>query len=575
MVAHFCTPVNLYYNKVQSLPKNRRNAVKNWKKQALAASLSLTCLFSVLPALATGTGETMRIGLYYGDTALPAANLENSVGKGYYLGYSEGQGEFHSLAYTDVTQITMLKTQNMYFKNGAYSDTENGGTVVGCYHLQLGAGYGSFDEANALAARYEGGFPAWIDGSYAVRVGAYPTRADAQKAQDDLGLAEAAIVGTSSYGISVVATKTAQVLFQFDGGEGMPLTVRPGLEESVKAVTWFKGYRYYGDFRYERIKGGNLTVVSLVDSEDYINCVISQEMSESWPVEALKAQAVCARTYAEVQRGRHGDNHFDLCSSTHCQAYIGMSRTGPNTQAAAAQTAGIHAWYDGRLAQTYYFSSSGGATEDPRNVWNGNTEIPYLKGVVDPYETAIADTIQTAYGSRKYRWSITYTGEELAQMLRDKGYQCADIVDLRASEVSPTGNVVTLTFVDSEGKSYSFSREKYVRTWMGTPSVHYTISGSGQYYVNDAGAALNSVNGVYAIGGDGTMTQVGLTEMPHVITANGVEQLVPVAGDTFTLNGAGWGHNVGMSQWGAYAMANQGKTYDEILKFYFTGIELY
>jgi len=548
--------------------------LKNWKKRILAAALCLACCLPVSTVSASGTGENIRIGLYYEDTALAAANLENSTGTGYYMGYTDGDGQFQSLAYTGQTQITMLKTQNMYVQSGAYSDTDNGGSVIGCYHIQVSAGHENFDETNGLAAQYDGGFPAWIGGNYAVRVGAYPTKAAAQEAQAALGLTDSTIVGTSAYGINIVATKTAQILFQFDGGEALPLTVRPGLDESVKAVTWFKGYRYYGDFRYERIKGGNLTVVNLVDMEDYINCVISQEMSESWPVEALKAQAVCARTYAEVQRGRHESSHFDLCSSTHCQAYIGMSRTGSNTQTAAVETAGICAWYGGKLAETYYFSSSGGATEDPRNVWGSTTEIPYLKGVIDPYETAIADTIQTAYGSRKYRWSITYTREELAQLLREKGYQCADIVDFRVSEVSPTGNVVTLTFLDSEGKSYSFSREKNIRTWLGAPSMHYTVSGGGQYYVNDAGDALNSVSGVYAIGADGTVGQVGLTEMPYIVTSGGVEQLVP-AGDTFTLNGAGWGHNVGMSQWGAYAMANQGKTYDEILKFYFTGIELY
>lgn len=548
--------------------------MKNWKKRILAGALCLACCLPMPTVSASGTGEQIRIGLYFEDTALAAANLENSTGAGYYMGYSEEEGEFFSLAYTDETQITMLKTQNLYFKDGVYSDTENGGSVIGCYHIQLSAEHESFDETKQLAAQYDGGFPAWIDGSYTVRVGAYPTKEDALEAQAALELEDTCIVGTSSYGINVVATKTARILFQFDGGEALPLTVRPGLDESVKAVTWFKGYRYYGDFRYERIAGGNLTVVSLVDMDDYINCVISQEMSESWPVEALKAQAVCARTYAEVQHGRHGSSHFDLCSSTHCQAYIGMSRTGPNTEAAAAETADIRAWYDGKLAETYYFSSSGGATEDPRNVWGSKTEIPYLKGVIDPYETAFADTIQTFYGSRKYRWSITYTREELAQLLREKGYQCADIVDFRVSEFSPTGNVVTLTFLDSEGKSYSFSKEKNIRTWLGAPSMHYTVTGGGQYYMNDAGDALSSVNGVYAIGADGTTAQVGLTEMPYIITSGGTEQLAPT-GDTFTLSGAGWGHNVGMSQCGAYAMANLGKTYDEILKFYFTGIELY
>ena len=110
---------------------------------------------------------------------------------------------------------------------------------------------------------------------------------------------------------------------------------------------------------------------------------------------------------------------------------------------------------------------------------------------------------------------------------------------------------------------------------MGAPSFRYTVSGGGEYYVNDQGDYLNSVNGVYAIGAEGTVEQIGLSEMPYYITnVGGVEQLA-VPGDTFTITGAGWGHNVGMSQWGAYAMASQGKTYDEILTFYFTGTELY
>jgi len=292
-------------------------------------------------------------------------------------------------------------------------------------------------------------------------------------------------------------------------------------------------------------------------------------------VEALKAQAVCARTYAEVHPNKHKNGHFDLCGTTDCQAYIGMARTDAVTETAARETSGVRLWYNGELASTFYFSSSGGTTEDIRNIWGGSKEYPYLVGVEDPYELSVADEIEKAYGSRNYRYTITYTKAELAELLRKKGYQCSDIVDFRVSEFSPTGNVVTLTFLDSNGKSYSFSGEKYIRTMMGAPSFHYTVSGGGEYYVDDKGDYLSSVNGVYAIGAEGTVEQIGLTEMPYYITnVGGVEQLA-VPGDTFTITGAGWGHNVGMSQWGAYAMAKQGKTYDEILKFYFTGTELY
>ena len=560
--------------------------MKFWRKRILAMVLCLACLLPAASLASKGQAtensdamEWIRIGLYYGSDALSAANLENHTNSGYTFGYTDSEFNFHPLAYTgtDMTQITMLKTQNMYYGGGSsYSTENNGGTAVGCYHLQVGAGYATYEEAAAVASQYDGGYVAWIQGVYEARTGAYTSKDAAMEAQASRGLTESStIVGTSSYGINIVATKSARILFQFDGGAEIPLTVRPGLNPDVKPITWFKGYRYYGDFRYERIDGGNLTVVSLINMDDYINCVISQEMSKSWPVEALKAQAVCARTYAEIHQNKHKSYHFDLCGTTECQAYIGMARTDSVTETAARETAGVRLWYDGKLAETYYFSSSGGTTEDVRNVWGGSKAYPYLVGVEDPYELSVADEIEKAYGSRNYHYTITYTKAELAEILRKKGYQCSSIVDFRVSEFSPTGNVVTITFLDSNGKSYSFSGEKYIRTMMGAPSFHYTVSGGGKYYINDKGDHISSVNGVYAIGAGGVVEQIGLSEMPCFITnVGGVEQLA-VPGDTFTITGAGWGHNVGMSQWGAYAMAKQGKTYDEILTFYFTGTELY
>ncbi len=535
-----------------------KKIVKSW----VALCLCAACLSPLAPARAAQLGDQVQVGLYYGDTALPAANLENNVGSGYYLGYTGPGNAFTSLAYTGQTQITMLKTQTMYFSGGTYS-TSGGGTVIGCYHLQIGTGYTSFDEANAKAAQYAGGFPAWVNEAYSVRVGAYATKDEANAAKNSLGLSSAEVVGTSAYGINVVQTKTGTILFQFDGGEGKPLIVRPSLEESVKAVTWFKGYRYYGDFRYERRNGGDLTVVNIVGMDDYINCVISQEMSESWPLEALKAQAVCARTYAESNRDNHTSAGFELCATVHCQAYPGVGRVGPNTTRAAAETAGRHVWYQGSLASTVYSSSNGGASESAENVWT--KAIPYLVGKMDPYEALVADKISN------YNWSKTFTKAELAELLRSKGYQCDEIIGFRVSQVSPTGNAVTVTFTDRAGKNYSFSKEK-AKTMLGLRSMRYTISGGGQYYVDDTGASLGSVNGAYAIGGNG-MVQIGTTDMPYIITASGTQQLA-VSGDSFTVTGTGWGHNVGMSQWGARAMATQGMTYEEILKFYYTGIEI-
>ena len=175
-------------------------------------------------------------------------------------------------------------------------------------------------------------------------------------------------------------------------------------------------------------------------------------------------------------------------------------------------------------------------------MWGSSGQnLPYLTGVVDIYEPSVADK------TGKYNWTVTFTKQELKDILHKKGYLCDDIVDFYVAEYTPTGNVYKITFLDAAGKSWSF--------------------------VIDSSTTIASASGAYAVDGAGNITAI--TGTPYVITGSGTEQLVSSsAGNSFTITGSGWGHNVGMSQWGAYAMAEQGKTYDEILKFYFTGVDV-
>lgn len=554
--------------------------MKSWKITGLAAVLCAALALSggpavlAAPAQALEAGAPVLVGLNYGDNVLDGANLLNEVGEGYRFGRFDEERNFIQLGMTDEKAVSVVMTRNVWYgsSNGytSYSDDITSEILVGCYHAEISGSYESFEEAQA-AADSVGGFVAWMgeSGGYRVRVGSYATRDEAAQAAAALG---GSVGETSAYGLSVVKTGSSRILFQFDAGEGGALCVLPGLDDEVRTVTWFKNRRYFGGFHYQRLERMGMTVSNFLPLEEYISCVVSQEMSPSWPIEALKAQAVCARTYYEINLGRH--TGFDICPETHCQAYPGMSKVNDATDQAAAETAGIRAWYDGKLAQTFYFSSDGGATEAPKYVWGSKEELPYLQGVRDPYETAIADVIQKAYGSRRYRWTYTYTRAELAELLRSKGYQCKEITDFRVSEYTPSGNPATLVFTDSSGTNYSFSQSKIV-SWLKLPAYCYTLSGGGQYYVDGNGSTLGSLSGVFVIGGDGRTTALDGGDLPYIITSSGVEQLAPVGGDVFTISGGGWGHNVGMSQWGAYAMAQQGMTYDEILKFYYTGIELY
>ena len=115
----------------------------------LTAALFLGC--SAAFAGAAGIKETLRVGLFYGSTALPGANLENSVGNGYRFGWYDDGLAFHQVGSTTETQISMVKTQNVTFSGGNYVDGA-GAVTVGCYHLQLPMTYPTFEEAQSAAS---------------------------------------------------------------------------------------------------------------------------------------------------------------------------------------------------------------------------------------------------------------------------------------------------------------------------------------------------------------------------------------------------------------------------------------
>ncbi len=530
-------------------------------------------------------GVQVLVGLCYDSTGLAGANLKNEVGKGYRFGYLNDQRNFVPLGSTEVGTISVVKTQNVYYGQSygdnmvSYGEEGKSDIMVGCWHVRLPESPATFDEAKA-AADTAGGFPAWIDGAYQARVGAYATKAEAQERADALG---GTVVGTSSYGVSVVKTGTAQVLFQFDSetnDKWNSLTVMPIAAGNKKPITWFKGNKYYGVFHYRRVAGGNLTVSNLVELDDYANCVCSREMSNSWPLEALKAQAVCARTYYETNLGKHKD--FDICATVCCQAYHGMATTNARTEQAAAETAGLRVWYDGKPAKTYYSASNGGGSEDIRNVWGGPS-IPYLCGVVDPYEATIADKID--YWGNVKTYTATQLNELVQPQIQKKGYNCAAIVDMEITELSPTGNVKTITFTDANGKTWPFTQSGATefRGVLGLRSIRYSLTKTGEtmgglYYIDEDGT-LASMSGVYAVDGKGRSKK--LSGNPYVITASGPQFLPAPSGGAvtgekvYTFTSYGWGHSLGMSQQGARAMALLGKDFREILTFYFPGIEIY
>lgn len=149
-------------------------------------------------------------------------------------------------------------------------------------------------------------------------------------------------------------------------------------------VEW-DGRAYHGVLVVSR-GGGRLAVVNAVDLEDYVRGVVGEEMPHRWPLAALEAQAVAARSYALATM--HRRRRFDLYADDRSQVYGGVGAETPGTLYAASQTEGRILTYDGRVATTYFFSTSGGRTADVRDVWPKLGAVPYLRSVADPYDGA-------------------------------------------------------------------------------------------------------------------------------------------------------------------------------------------
>lgn len=488
-------------------------------------------------------GDMLRVGLKYGSEAMSAANLQNySAFGGYALGYFDAGGDFEELG----------ELPRSYEKITVTTDET--------YHAQLPDAFYDYDDAARAAVEYSDGFAAYEGGAFYVRVGSYGSLHEAESAAYRLG-GEA--VGGSRTGVTVVESESREVLFEFDCGGDESLGILP-IETREKTVMWFRGYRYYGGFEYQRARGGNINVINVVDMEDYVKGVVPWEMNKDWPVEALKAQAVCARTYAACQ-SKHRSQGFDICATTHCQVYQGTAQSSANSDAAVEQTAGEYLYYDGRLVQeAVYCSSNGGASEDSLNIWG--SDVGYLKGKIDPYEGKIASIIP------RYNWSTTYSISELTSLLNSRGYGIGTVRDAYVSAYTDTGNVYSVTFVGTNG-SKTVSREA-CRTLLNLRSQRFSINGGGSgnaYRVNDTGEGV-ALNAASAIDGSGRSS--ALSGNVYVITASGTSQLEQrtTASNTggFVISGSGYGHHVGMSQWGAYSMADLGYSYRDILQFYYT-----
>ncbi len=206
-----------------------------------------------------------------------------------------------------------------------------------------------------------------------------------------------------------------------------PLTFQPG--PSPLALK----RRYRGAIQVD-VSSGKLRAINVVGLEQYLYGVVPSEMPFSWAPEALKAQAVVARSYALATRKTGA---FDLYPDTRSQVYLGLDHEKPSTNAAVDATAGKVVVYNGQVARTFFYSTSGGRTASSQDVWG--TAVPYLVSVADPYDSI----------SPYHDWGpFSFTGPKLAKVLRMPGR----VIDLRPA-LDGSGRVSSLTVVGTEGEA--------------------------------------------------------------------------------------------------------------------------
>jgi stage II sporulation protein D len=204
------------------------------------------------------------------------------------------------------------------------------------------------------------------------------------------------------------------------------------------------------------VANGSLRAVNSVGLEGYLFGVVPSEMPYTWLPEALKAQAVAARSYALAVR--KSGSWFDLYADTRSQVYLGIAHEKASTTAAVQATAGEVVLYGGRVATTYFYSSSGGRTAAADEVWQG-PPVPYLVSVDDPYDTI----------SPYHRWGpFSISAARLGKALRSPGR----LTDVRIAK-APSGYVRTVTAVGSQGEASATGSE--VRRALGLRSPWFRI----------------------------------------------------------------------------------------------------
>lgn len=397
----------------------------------------------------------------------------------------------------------------------------------------------------------------------------------------------------SSNGDEIVFTKSGdKIVVKTSLGSNIGTGNEIKVNKKDDAVRYFEvkgidntSYAKYPDnvtIRLDSTKS-NLLVINVTPLENYLKGVIPHEMGASAPLEAMKAQAVTARTLAVKRVNKNNKDGYDITNTTSDQVYKGYDAkyfaSTHNVSKAVEQTKGIVLTYNGSLIEGIYYSNNGGQTASDGFVWGSGNSTPYYVSKKDPYDTYLHST---AVNWGKISYSETYTKKELREIILDSSTKypayfktpyCTPSFDgisenYEIEVLSETNGYVTkVKLSDDTGRSYII--KNYANRWFfGLRSQQYKMTKTGGLYIASSTKTTEANDVVCVIDGNGNINKVKKENLAiqssSALTVGGGEV-------KYTFNGKGYGHGIGMSQNGAMNRADKGQTYKEILSFYYDG----
>jgi len=310
---------------------------------------------------------------------------------------------------------------------------------------------------------------------------------------------------------ATVTAAGAKILMGEQAFDKDRLLIVPADEDAVT----IDGRRFRGNILVIKGNSGVLSLINYIDLEDYVQGVLYHEVSHYWPDEVLKAQAIICRTYALYQMKQNQSKDFDVTRDIYSQVYGGRTSERYRLNRAVRSTAGRVLNYQGQLLPAFYHASCGGYTEDAVLVWK--LDLAPLKGVPCPF----------CKDSPHYNWHCVLSLEEILEKMKKAGFNIDAIKDIgilgrdRSSRI--TDLVITSAKIDAAG-------------------------------INIAAKDFRNIIG------------------PNVVMSTNFS--VTISGQDAVFEGLGWGHGVGFCQWGGYFMAKRGDNYEQILKYYYPGVEI-